>query len=282
MCRSYQHEHEAAPAAIAAPMITTAVNPILPQPPPSSHPLYQRCISTAALGPRRDLASASAMMPPPTSQTSNGPFPWNVLAISDLCLIGDLLLRRLQVLLVREEVAGEQAHRALTLDRLEVLVELVHERDARRDLERGDLLVGDGVEALEDPPDRVAVGCDEDRLASLKGGRDVRVPVGQRALDRVLEALGEGDVRHSDVRILVIVPRPVGTARLDGRRRSREGAAPLLHLLVAVLGDGLLLVETCEPAVHALVEPPALVHRHLLLSGDLEYDLERLLRTLEK
>ena len=47
-----------------------------------------------------------------------------------LCLVGDLLLLGLELLLVGEEVPAQDATRAVALDRLEVLVEAVDERDA--------------------------------------------------------------------------------------------------------------------------------------------------------
>jgi hypothetical protein len=48
----------------------------------------------------------------------------------------------------------------------------------------------------------------------------------------------------------------------DFGRRNVVAAAPDLHLLLAVLGRGLGLVEALQGAVVALVEAPALVHRN--------------------
>eukprot|EP00962_Isochrysis_galbana_P040317 scaffold14586_cov72-Isochrysis_galbana.AAC.1 len=133
------------------------------------------------------------------------------------------------------------------------------------------LVVGDVVEIFEDTADRVAVGGDEDSLAALQGGDDVgepaeggkgdrglsvwgRVlgalgvwgpyghfvgngsgraasPVGQRALDGVLQALGQRQVRLSDVRVLVLIARPVLGRLVDGGRRGGVGTAPLVDLM---------------------------------------------------
>merc|ERR1719345_15471 len=73
------------------------------------------------------------------------PLTHHASAIGDLGPVGDFLLRRRERLLVGEEVAAEDAGRLVALDRLEVVVELVHERDAGRDLEAGDVLVADAV-----------------------------------------------------------------------------------------------------------------------------------------
>ena len=52
-------------------------------------------------------------------------------------------------------------------DRLEVLVQLVHERDARGEVEAHDGLVRHLVQVLHDPAEGVAVRRDQDTLASL-------------------------------------------------------------------------------------------------------------------
>ena len=69
---------------------------------------------------------------------------------------------------------------------------------------------------------------------------------------------------------------------VDGWRRDRVGAPPLCDLLITKLGDGALLVEAGEAAIHALIEPPIRVHDHVLLAGDLHDNVERLLRALEE
>ena len=46
--------------------------------------------------------------------------------------------------------------------RAEVVVEVVDERDAGRDVEADDVLVRDPVEVLDERPEAVAVGGDED------------------------------------------------------------------------------------------------------------------------
>eukprot|EP00962_Isochrysis_galbana_P012162 scaffold3431_cov128-Isochrysis_galbana.AAC.2 len=74
-------------------------------------------------------------------------------AVPELGLVCNLLLRLFERFEVRQEATVERRDGALHLDGLEVLVQLVHERNARRDLQAGDLLVGDVVEVLQDPAD---------------------------------------------------------------------------------------------------------------------------------
>ena len=52
-------------------------------------------------------------------------------------------------------------------DWLEVLVQLVHERDARGEVEAHNVLVGDPVQVLHDAAQRVAMRRDQDPLASF-------------------------------------------------------------------------------------------------------------------
>lgn len=55
-------------------------------------------------------------------------------------------------------------------------------------------------------------------------------------------------------------------AGLHGRRRRVKAAAPNLHLLLAVLGRRLGLVQTGQTAVVAFVQAPRLVDRDALLA----------------
>src|SRR5690606_756205 len=142
-------------------------------------------------------------------------------------------------------------------DRDEVLVELVEQRDARRDVEPGDVLVGDAVEVLDERAQRVAVRGDEHGLAGLEVRDDLALPVRQGALEHVLEALGahHGGVGVARVRVLREL-----RAELDLRRRDVVRAAPEHELLLAELLERLLLVLALERAVVTLVEAPRPLH----------------------
>lgn len=83
-----------------------------------------------------------------------------------------------------------------------------------------------------------------------------------------LQALAERNVLVGDVRVFVVVSGPVLRTRVNLGWWGRIRAAPLLHLIFAKLGHGLLLVQAGEGAVHALVEPPILVDRNVLLASD--------------
>ena len=72
---------------------------------------------------------------------------------------------------------------------LEVGVEFVGQRDARRDVEARDVGVGDAVEVLDQGAQAVAVGGDQDRAAGQEVGDDAVEPVREHADDDVLQAL---------------------------------------------------------------------------------------------
>merc|ERR1719436_1507409 len=55
--------------------------------------------------------------------------------------------------------------------------------------------------------------------------------------------------------------------------RDVKTTPPDLHLLSAVLHDGLLLVQAGEPSVHALVQPPGFDDRDMELVAVLESDI---------
>ena len=103
-------------------------------------------------------------------------------------------------------------------DRLERGVELVDERDAVRDVEADDVVVGDVVEVLHQRADAVAVRGDQHALAGADRRRERAVPERQHARDRVLQAFGERHLRRRRAR------RSAGRrARCAGRRRSSAG-----------------------------------------------------------
>ena len=74
--------------------------------------------------------------------------------------------------------------------RHEVGVQRVDQRDAGRDVEPGDGLVGDAVEVLHERPQRVPVRGDEDGRTRTKVRDDPVVPVRQHPVDDIGEALG--------------------------------------------------------------------------------------------
>mmetsp|Transcript_3581 Transcript_3581/g.10295 ORF Transcript_3581/g.10295 Transcript_3581/m.10295 type:complete len:451 (+) Transcript_3581:441-1793(+) len=171
--------------------------------------------------------------------------------------------------------------RAVVEDADALALHVVDEGDARRDLHSDDLIRRYVAEVHHEAADGVLRRCDEHALARVDGlGRDHVPPVGDGALHAVLEALVLRQLRvelqvprldgpdhrlaHrvAHVRdvgdVSVVVPR-VHWAE-GGHGRGPRGVAPAPHfeLLLAKLGAHHALGEPREPAVHALVEPPAL------------------------
>src|SRR5262249_27678950 len=91
---------------------------------------------------------------------------------------------------------------------------------------------------------------------------DPAVPVGQHTMQRVLEGFGGRQLRSVDGLITLVEPGVSGIAGLQRRRWNVVAAAPDLHLRLAVLLDGLRLVESLERAVVALVQPPGGLDRN--------------------
>ena len=98
---------------------------------------------------------------------------------------------------------------------------------------------------------------DKDRLACLDGRQDVLVKVGQHTVGCELE-------------------------RLAARRGHIERAAPHVHLLLAPLLAGVVLVQAGELTVVTLVQGLVLGHREVLLADGLQLDRKRLLRPLQR
>src|SRR5690348_2094978 len=140
--------------------------------------------------------------------------------------------------------------------RPEIGVQLVDERDAGRDVELGDLLVPDPVQVLDQRAQRIAVRDDQGGAPGGQVGDQRVVPVGQHALQHVLEALGAGPQLVGKVGVPGIVGLRQRVIVGERRRRHVVGTPPEHELLVPELLPGLGLVLALERAVVPLVEPP--------------------------
>ena len=120
----------------------------------------------------------------------------------------------------RRRLRGGRIAEVVVADRLEVVVELVDERDAGRDVQLDDLRLGDVVEILHERAQAVAVRGDEHALARADRRRDRLVPVRQEARDRVLERFGQRQLGGRERRVARIARR---VARVVRRQRAAAG-----------------------------------------------------------
>ena len=143
-------------------------------------------------------------------------------------------------------------------DNIQVIVELVDQRSAGGDVELGNVILRDVVQMLDKGTEGVAMGGNDDVLSGLEVGSDLVLPVREYAVEGGGEGLGEVLVEG-----VAGVPRVVGGVVLGGGVNGGRGdvvrPAPDEDLLLAVLVDGLLLVEALEGAVVTFVELPCLV-----------------------
>src|SRR5437764_6935027 len=101
-------------------------------------------------------------------------------------------------------------------DGTEVVIEVVAQRDAGREVEGGDVGVGDPVEVLHEGPEAVAVGRHQHDVARREVGHGTVVEPGQRPGHDVLQALGGRGVLRREVgpgRVTVGVVGVVGPDR---------------------------------------------------------------------
>ena len=101
-----------------------------------------------------------------------------------LALIGDGVHCGRNGLLIAEVVA---------LDRPKIGVELVNQRNAGRDVQLQDLLLGEVLEILHKRAEAVAMGGDDYLFSGLYSRSDFFMPEWKEAIDRILEALGKGE-----------------------------------------------------------------------------------------
>mmetsp|Transcript_104929 Transcript_104929/g.292034 ORF Transcript_104929/g.292034 Transcript_104929/m.292034 type:complete len:293 (+) Transcript_104929:179-1057(+) len=190
---------------------------------------------------------------------------------ADLRLVLHSLRRSLDLLRIAQVAAElQRRHGQRGLDGLQVLVEVVHQGRARRDLQAGDDIVRDVLDVLHDGADGVAMRRHEHRLPRCELGLDLLLPIRHHALDHRLQRFRLRDILGIHAGVLRLLLRVELAVLVDVRRRQVEATAPDLHLLRAVLHHRLLLVQAGQAAVHALVQPPRLVHRGVQLIRGLQ------------
>ncbi|EJX02657.1 hypothetical protein EVA_09236 [gut metagenome] len=134
---------------------------------------------------------------------------------------------------------------------------------------------------LHDAAQAIAVGNHYDAVHLLELREDGALPVGHHTVDGVLQALCLREIvlRNECVaRVGQCASDAVG-GQLVGSHV--EAAAPQQHLLVAILGGSLSLVQTLEHTVVLLVQAPALLHGNPVLVHYVEHVVQRLHGTLQ-
>ena len=111
-------------------------------------------------------------------------------------------------------------------ERLQIVVQLVDQRNPGRDVQLDDVLVGDVVEILDQRAQRVAVRRDQHPLAGVNRRRDRLVPVRQESRDRVLQRLGQREIGRRQRRIArIAVPDAAGRPARAAAAECRSCAA---------------------------------------------------------
>ena len=146
-------------------------------------------------------------------------------------------------------------------DRLEVGIELIHERDAVGNVQSHDVGVGNAVQVLDEGTDGVAMGGDQHALAGQDGRGNGVVPERQHPRNGVLEAFGQGNVFGGQAGIADVAALRARIVGLERGRRHVVAAAPDQHLIISVLAGGLGLVESLQSSVVTLVEAPGALRR---------------------
>ncbi len=143
-------------------------------------------------------------------------------------------------------LSPSRGRRDSRLDRLQVVVELIHQRHPGRDVELEDVASQTLSRYFTSARRLLPCAAMTTRLPALDGGRDDLVPERQEARHGVLQALRERQVLFRQV---CVAPVVAGEALVIGSERGRRdvvAAAPDLHLVLAELGRRLGLVEPLQ------------------------------------
>ncbi len=141
-----------------------------------------------------------------------------------------------------------------------VRVELVDQRNSRRDVQFDDRAVRYAVQVLDQRPQRIAVGGNQHASTRTNVRRNRVLPVRHEARHRIFERFGRGQVGRRQRRVARVPSRMSRVVRLERRWRHVVAAPPDLRLRLAVFCGRLRLVEPLQRAVVPLVQPPASNH----------------------
>lgn len=150
----------------------------------------------------------------------------------------------------------------VAFDRLEIVVELVNERNTGRDVEFENLFLGEVVEIHYKGAEAVSMRCNDHALAGLHRRRDFFVPERQEAIDGVLEALGERELGLGNTGVAGVVTGPALVRFFKWGWGNIIAPTPHEHLFIAKLRGGLGFVEALERPIVTLVEAPVFFHRN--------------------
>ena len=144
----------------------------------------------------------------------------------------------------------------IVADRAQVIIQFVDQRLARGNVQVDDVVVRHIVQVLDQRAQAVAVGGDQHVAAGPDRRGDGLVPERQHARHGVLQALGGGQLVGRHLGVALVEARVALVVQRQRLGRDGVGAAPDQHLLVAILGGGLGLVQALQGAVMALVQAP--------------------------
>jgi hypothetical protein len=164
-------------------------------------------------------------------------------------------------ILVAEVSSLERRKGTLLGDGFHVIVEFVHEGGSGGDVQVADLALIDSVQVLHQSPQAVSVGGNEDGLSGFEFGDNVGFPVRNDAVKSRCEGFGKV-FRPVGIGVPFIVGWVVLAGLVDGRWGDIVAATPDQDLVLSVLVDGLLLVETLKATVVTFVDLPRLGDRN--------------------
>src|SRR5579863_3122786 len=135
---------------------------------------------------------------------------------------------------------------------------------------------------LDQRPQAVAVGRDQDPLTPLNRGSDRLIPVRKKSCDRVFQTFSQRQFIWPKIGVAGIAAREALIIMGNRGRPDIIAATPCHNLLLAVAPGRFRLIEALQCPVMAFVEPPAGMDRNPHEVYLLQNDPERLDRALEQ
>jgi sulfur carrier protein ThiS len=121
-------------------------------------------------------------------------------------------------------------------DGLQVLIQLIDERNTRRDVEVSDGFVGDVVEILDQGTERIAVSGNEHLLASLDIRNNDVIVIRNDTGNGILQGFMQRQNLRIDAFVLLLIGRIALISDFQSRRGNIERTTPLMDLLGTILG----------------------------------------------
>lgn len=179
------------------------------------------------------------------------------LSLCLFCLVLDTLDASTNGILVSEVSSLKRRKGTLLRNGFQIIVEFVNQRSSGGDVQVTDFALVNVVQVLDQSTEGVSVGSNQNSLSILELRSNVGFPERNNTVQCGGQGLGEL-IGPFGIGVSLVVARVVFRVAVNSGWGDIVGSTPDENLVLSVLVDGLLLVQSLESSVVTFVDLPRL------------------------